>query len=75
MMFGQFRSDFRLWRHGTIPARWVVLSLAYCLVRRFVVGRVDPNEDFNCVQCCSPVLRRDLFCSMECAVMDEAEKL
>lgn len=36
------------------------------LARPAFVRDVDPNEDYECVACGEPVLRRDLYCSDEC---------
>lgn len=41
-------------------------KLLYDLIRPLFVNRVDPNEDFNCIDCGEPVLRRVLFCSKKC---------
>lgn len=48
------------------PLRWRVLAAFYALVRPLVVRRLDANEDFECVQCGKPVLRRFLTCSRAC---------
>jgi hypothetical protein len=34
---------------------------------------VDPNEEFVCGECCEPVLRRVLFCSVACSDRFEAK--
>lgn len=43
-----------------------LLSLFYDLIRPLFVKDVDPNEDYNCIRCGWPVLRRQLFCSKAC---------
>lgn len=37
------------------------------LVRPLFVKDVDTNEDYECVICGEPVLRRHLTCSRECS--------
>jgi hypothetical protein len=46
-------------------------TLAYALVRPLLVGDIDPNEDFRCGHCGRDVLRRVLFCSLDCAKRSE----
>ena len=38
----------------------------YKLIRPLFVKNINPNEDFICMTCCAPVLRRYLFCSVKC---------
>lgn len=39
----------------------------YRLIRPLFVRDIDPNEEYVCVMCCEPVLRRSLTCSKRCA--------
>ena len=39
----------------------------YKLIRPVFVKDVHPNEDYECVICGEPVLRRYLTCSKKCA--------
>lgn len=43
-----------------------VKALLFRIVRPLFVKDVDRNEDYECVECGEPVLRRDLVCSEEC---------
>jgi hypothetical protein len=45
----------------------------YYLVRPLFVDTVDPNEDYICMYCQKPVLKRYLYCSLECDLKDEEE--
>jgi len=55
------------------PVTWLVLSFVHDMVRWMVVRDIDPNEDFNCVYCSKPVLRRWLYCSDACGRADDLE--
>lgn len=37
------------------------------LIRPLFVKDIDPNEDYNCMECGTPVLRRILYCSTKCS--------
>lgn len=59
----------------TSPARNPWLARFYDLIRPLFVRDWDRNEDFVCGHCGRPVLRRYLFCSIECADrFDEVSK-
>ena len=45
---------------------WRMRARVYSVVRRLFVHNVNPNEDFTCVTCCKPLLRRVLYCSSAC---------
>jgi len=45
--------------------RWFKKKL-YSLIRPLFVRNIDPNEDFVCMNCSMPVLRRILYCSFSC---------
>ena len=48
------------------------LNWFYDLIRPFVVlGKIDPNEDFKCMECGKPVLRRVLYCSQVCNIQQD----
>ena len=36
------------------------------LIRPLFVANVDPSEDYECIMCEEPVLRRRLTCSASC---------
>ena len=46
--------------------RRIIKAVAYKIVRPLFVRDVDPNEDYECVVCGEPVLRRYLTCSEPC---------
>lgn len=55
--------------------RWAFLDWFYSKIRFLFVNNVDPNEDFYCMFCDKPVLKRYLFCSVQCSNMfEELEK-
>lgn len=39
----------------------------YNLIRPLLLSDIDSNDDFTCGTCRKPILRRFLFCSVECA--------
>lgn len=43
-----------------------VKALFFNLIRPLFVANIDPNEDFDCIICVEPVLRRQLVCSQKC---------
>lgn len=47
--------------------RRTIKALFFKLIRPLFVKGIDSNEDFVCVQCMEPVLKRQLFCSIKCA--------
>ena len=49
------------------PYKWRVLDLFYSLIRPLFVRDVDSNEDYLCIMCGKPVLRRFLTCSIKCS--------
>lgn len=50
---------------------WPVKAFVFSLLRPFFVPDADPNEDYECVVCGNPVLRRRWACSRRCE--DDAE--
>ncbi len=51
---------------------WKIQEKFYKLIRPLFVKDVDLNEDYNCMQCDKPVLRRFLFCSEKCSAKFDA---
>lgn len=45
---------------------WKFMAAFFRAMRPWFLADVDPNEDFNCMECGKPVLRRYLFCSVKC---------
>lgn len=54
---------------------WTIKAWLFDLIRPLFVGDVDRNEDYNCVICGAPVLRRYLTCSTKCEVEFEKDGL
>lgn len=46
---------------------WKLLVFIFYYIRPLFVDNLDRNEDFYCMECCKPVLRRYLFCSEKCS--------
>lgn len=46
---------------------WRIRERFFKTIRPLFVRDIDRNEDFNCCKCNKPVLRRFLFCSIECS--------
>lgn len=44
-----------------------IKAFFFKLIRPLFVDNVNPNEDYECVMCREPVLRRYLTCSKKCA--------
>ena len=47
--------------------RFKLKSLFFKLIRPLFVEDIDLNENFNCVICDEPVLKRYLTCSQQCS--------
>jgi hypothetical protein len=43
------------------------LNWFYWKIRKFFVEDLDLNEDFYCMVCCKPVLRRVITCGKKCS--------
>jgi hypothetical protein len=51
---------------GSQSRRRVIKTRLFNLIRRFFVADWDRNEDYICGNCGEPVLKRYLYCSLEC---------
>ena len=59
--------------HHVNKIRFYFKTYFFKLIRPFFVKDIDPNEDYNCMTCNEPVLRRYLHCSVKCS--EEFDKI
>jgi len=61
------KHDPRMPNHPDSSLRYRLLSRFYDIIRPLFVEEWDHNEDYLCGYCCKPVLRRYLYCSVQCS--------
>lgn len=49
---------------------WKLLAFIFNIIRPLFVDNVDKNEDYECMACGKPVLKRHLFCSDKCSDLE-----
>ena len=67
-----FNEAEKIWRyHGSkSKLKTKFKKHFYKLIRPLFVKRIDLNEDFVCCECGEPVLKRSIFCSSGCKLLN-----